>query len=114
VSDIIDMFCYNSLEFISTVGVSEPGAPYAVTIDHGDDEALADAAPVPADSLLGTLADASWVGGPGGDNIARRIGYIGKKRYVRYTITPTGNVGTNFGVVAVQGVPAHAPTPVSE
>jgi hypothetical protein len=111
-SGIIDMFCYNAIEFVTNIGACTDTATFTVEITHGNDPALADSEVVPADSLLGTIADAGWVGGPtNNDNGTRTIGYIGKKRYVRYTVTPAGNSLAFYSVVALLGVPAHAPTP---
>lgn len=74
---------------INTGALVTAGATYAVTMDHGDDPALADASAVPADMLIGTLALAGFNGTH--VNSCRKVGYLGDKRYVRHTITPTGN-----------------------
>lgn len=111
VSSIIDTFGYSSLVFILTIGaLADADATFAVTLDHGDDAALADAAAVPADKLTGTLAQAGFKFDD--DNKIRKIGYVGSKRYVRLTITPANNTGNVFlSAVALLGDARHLPTP---
>ena len=110
VSSIIDTQDFYSLEFFTQIGaISDAGATFAVTIDDGDDSSLTDAAAVSSTFLVGTLAAAGFTGND--DNEVRRIGYVGKKRYVRYTITPTGNtVGACFSVMALAAYPRSAAT----
>ena len=102
VGNIIDTQFFCGLEFATQVGtIATGGATFAVSIDHGDDAALSDAAAVPADFLIGTLAGAGFTGTDG--DAMRRIGYVGHKRYVRYTITPASNAGDAFfGVSAIK------------
>jgi hypothetical protein len=52
---------------------------FAVTIEHGDDPALADTAQVAATDIIGTLALAG--GNFAADLVCKKIGYIGSKRY---------------------------------
>lgn len=104
VSEIIDMQGNNSLEFIIATGsLAAAAATFAVLIEHGDDSGLSDAAAVTDDMLLGTEAEASF--DQADDDTTKRIGYIGDKRYVRMTITPTGNdAAALFGAVAHLGL----------
>lgn len=110
VSSIIDTQDFYALEFLTAIGViSDAGATFTVTMDEGDDSALSDATAVDSDFLVGTLAGAGFTGDD--DNEVRRIGYVGKKRYVRYTITPAGNtVGAAFSVIALNAYPRSAAT----
>ena len=110
VSSIIDLAGYSSLVFLIILGaIADADATFAVTVDHGDDPALADAAAVPADKLTGTLAQAGFRYDD--DNKLRKIGYVGSKRYVRLTITPTSNAGNAFvSAVALLGDARHTPT----
>ena len=51
--------------------------------------------------LVGTEAEAGFAFGD--DDEVRKIGYKGTKRYVRLTITPSGNTGDVYvSAVAVQ------------
>ncbi len=107
---IIDRQGYNSLTFAIALGsLADADATFAVTIDHGDNSALADAAAVPAGDLLGTAALAGFTFAD--DNATRKIGYRGAKRYVRLTITPSGNASAALiAAVALLSHPHAAPT----
>ena len=78
------------------------GATFAITVTHGDTvnstsnpTSITDGAAADAASLVGTLADAGFAGT--NDKSTRKVGYNpGKgagKRYVQFTVTPTGNTG---------------------
>ncbi len=71
--------------------LADADATFVVTLDHGDDPALADAAAVTSADLVGTLAGASFTFAE--DQKTRKFGYIGGKRYTRLTITPANNSG---------------------
>lgn len=101
VSQIIDMQGSKSLTFaICFDTLSDSNATFTVLIEDGDNSALSDNAAVADADLLGTEAAASFQYDD--DNEVRKIGYKGNKRYVRMTITPSGNTGTgNIGAVAI-------------
>ena len=112
VSSIIDTRGYDSLTFGIIIGTNtDANATFAVTMDHGDASNLSDAASVPAAQLVGTLALAGYDFSD--DAESRKIGYIGARRYVRLTITPSGNDSGNIFVAAaaILGHPAIASTP---
>lgn len=112
VSAIIDTRGYDSLTFGILIGTNtDTNATFAVTMDHGDAANLADAAAVPATDLVGTLALAGYDFSD--DAESRKIGYVGIRRYVRLTITPSGNDAGNIFVSAsaILGRPAVSPTP---
>lgn len=107
--NIIDTKDYHSLEFILFTSTVSDG-DYAPKVEDGDDPALSDAAEVDSDFLLGTVAEASFTADTD-DNKTRRIGYVGKKRYVRLSIVSTDtSSGATLGAVAVKYLPIHAPT----
>lgn len=111
VSSIIDTLGYGSCEFVLVTGTNtDVNATFAVTVDDGDVSNLSDAASVAATELVGTLALAGFTFGD--DNECRKIGYIGNKRYVRLTVTPSGNDTGNIFIagVAVLGKPVLGPT----
>lgn len=110
-SAIIDTSGYESCVFLINLGLlAAAAATFAVTVDHGDDAALADAAPVPATNLTGTLALASF--DQAADNKVRKIGYVGSKRYVRLKITPNGNnAAANISAIALLSDGRFIPTP---
>lgn len=103
--NIIDTAGFEALEFILQSGTITDGA-YAVSLQEGDDSGLSDAAAVSAEETLGNadfaLAD---------DDTAKRIGYIGKKRYCRLAIVSTATTsGGVFSAAAMKGMAAHQPT----
>lgn len=112
VSSIIDTLGYGSVELVLVGGgQTDANATFAVTVDEGNVSNLSDASAVAATELLGTLAQASFQFDD--DNETRKIGYVGNKRYVRLTVTPSGNDAGSFFVagIAVLGRPAIGPTP---
>lgn len=110
-SAIIDLAGYNACEFVLINGTNtDANATFAVTVEEGDNSALSDTAAVAASSLVGTLALAGF--DFAADGKCRKLGYIGTKRYVRVTVTPTGNDAGDWFMagVAVLGYPAVGPT----
>lgn len=110
VSGIIDMNGYASATILLLTGtLTDADATFAVTLEHGDDSALADTAAPASTDLIGTTALASFQFDT--DNLCRKIGYVGSKRYIRVTVTPTNNTGNLFLAGAVVlGHPKIAPT----
>jgi hypothetical protein len=107
VGNIIDTAGYESLEFLLWTKTVTDG-DYAWKIEHGDDSGLSDAADVASTDLLGVLtgftADTD-------DNKVNRVGYIGKKRYVRMSVVSTNTTtGVDaIGGIAILGHPKRAP-----
>lgn len=108
VGNIIDTAEFSGLEFILFASTLTTG-DFTPLIEDGDDAALADAAAVVDDFLIGTEAEASYIGGLG-DDTTRRIGYVGKKRYVRLSIVSSNTANGTLGAIAVKGFPGTAPT----
>lgn len=100
-SVILDTAGYESLEFIISVGTVTVGG--AITIEHGDDSALADAEAVSEEETLGsvTLVDAE-------SERSFKMGYIGKKRYVRLVFAAA--IRAQISAVAVRGTAHSQPT----
>ena len=98
---IIDRAGFMALEFLLQMGTITDGA-YAVKLEHGDLANLSDAADVDAAEQLG---DADFA--VADDDSANRIGYIGKKRYVRLVITSTG-VTTGVDAASAMAMLANA------
>lgn len=122
VGEIVDRHGYESVTFALVSGVLvDADATFAVTLEHGDAANLSDAAAVDAVDMVGTLALASFAFGD--DSECRKLGYLGAKRYLRLTITPTGNDEMSgdmvpvpiayapFSAIAVLGHPLNLPTP---
>ena len=111
VSEIIDTAGYESCTLVLVNGTNtDANATFAVTMEHGDDSALGDTAVPAATDLVGTPALAGFDFSH--DKKCRKIGYIGSKRYVRMTVTPTGNDSGNWFMagVAVLGHAKSKPT----
>lgn len=109
VSQIIDCSGFSGLEFVIATGtLADAGATFTVLVEDGDAANLSDAAAVADSKLLGTEANASFTQAT--DDGVKKIGYIGAKRYVRLTITPSGNASSDpISAVAILGFPHVAP-----
>ncbi len=106
----IDLQGFESCEFIAYSGTVTDGT-YTPVIEESDTGAFAGEENAVADAvLLGTEAAAAFASAD--DNAVKRIGYVGGKRYVRFTVvsasTTTGV--DHFGAIAVRGHARHAPT----
>jgi hypothetical protein len=105
---IIDTSGFESVEFVILSGFLRDGA-YVPLIQDGDDSGLSDAAAVSDTFLLGTESAASFASTD--DDKTKRIGYVGKKRYVRLSIVSTSVLdGGYLSAVAIKGNPSNAPT----
>ena len=92
VSQIIDTKNYKNVEFVMLTGsLADANATFAVLVEEGDASNLSDAAAVADADLNGTEAAAGFTFAA--DNTIEKIGYRGLKRYVRLTVTPSGNTG---------------------
>lgn len=104
VGNIIDRQGYDSLYYEIAYGALFAGSSFVVSMEHGDDPALADTAAVAAPDLLGTLALAGGTQAGGLPNTVKKVGYVGAKRYTRLTITPAAGGATSFlSALAVLG-----------
>jgi len=111
VSQIVDRLGFDSVTWLTLIGANtDADATFAVLVEDGDAANLSDAAAVDDKYLLGTelLAGFDY----SHDNQLRKVGYVGPKRYVRVTITPSGNNSGNIFIagVWVLGHPRSAPT----
>ncbi|MBN8960568.1 MAG: hypothetical protein J0H71_05505 [Rhizobiales bacterium] len=113
VSQIVDRAGFDGLVFALNIGVNtDANATFAVLVEDGDAANLSDAAAVADSKLTGTEALAGFTAAAD-DNKVRKIGYVGSKRYVRLTITPTGNDAGDIFVTALALLfgSRYAPTP---
>lgn len=105
--DIIDMLGYDSATFIIFSGAVTDGT-YTPNIIEGDNSALSDGTSVTADYLIGTYAGAAI----NTANTHKKLGYVGKKRYIRLQIISTGvTTGGSIGADLVQGDAARDTIP---
>lgn len=106
VGNIIDVVGFESLEYLVYSKTITDGT-YALKIEQGDNPALSDAADVPVDEVLGLLTGFIATD----DNVVKRVGSIGKKRYQRLSIVSAGTTaGVDImGSIVILSDPKHAP-----
>jgi len=112
VSGSIDTLGYESVTFVIQTGtLADADATWAVVVKDGDSATQNTHTAVADTFLLGTEAAAGFAFGDDGE--ARKIGYVGGKRYVSIEIDDVvANTGsTPLAVVALLGHPRSAPTP---
>lgn len=109
--EIIDTTGFDSLTFIvtlATVTTADSSNYFTITLQHGDDASLSDAATVTAATgLLGSnlvINDTTPL-----LNHIGLMGYAGGKRYVRLVATETGTASAAFSATAVKTLPTVAP-----
>ena len=101
----IDTVGFGSLEFLFLAGAITDGT-FTVTIYEGDASDMSDEAAVADSDLLGTEP----VFASTDDNLVKRVGYKGSKRYVRAKVVQTGaTTGGFLSCLVVQGHPKTAP-----
>ena len=101
VSQIIDHQGYDAVTFITNIGtIADTDATFTALLEESDDSGFSTSNAVADTDLIGTEAAASFQFDD--DNEVRKLGYIGNKRYLRYTITPANNTGNaDIGLIAV-------------
>lgn len=112
VSGAIDTAGYESVTFVILTGtLADADATWAVTVKDGDTSTQGAHSAVDDKFLLGAESAAGFAFGDDGE--ARKIGYVGGKRYVSIEIDDvTANTGSApLAVVALLGHPRSAPTP---
>ncbi len=121
VSGNVDLAGFNAAQVvvhfgeIIEMGASPVGsAQIAVKLEHADD----DGSGAPGTYANVTDADVTGVSGiaagvvasPNSDLAPVTVGYVGDKRFIRATLTPTGlTTGGPVGVIVNRGHPRHAP-----
>jgi hypothetical protein len=109
VSQILDIANFEDNELVLQIGaLADADATFVVLIEEGNQANLSDNAAVADADLLGTEVLAGFKFD--NDNETRKIGYIGRKRYIRATVTPANNTGNAFlSGTWVQGGARKAP-----
>lgn len=110
VGAIVDTAGFESVALVLNIGaLGTDAATFATTLEHGDDPALADTSAPATTDLVGSLSDVAFTGTD--DNKTKKIGYIGSKRYLRMTVTPSGNAAAAYiSAVAVLGHARNKPS----
>ena len=109
VGTVIDSKGYESLTYGLITGVlSDVDATYTALLEESDASGSGFTAVADAD-MLGTEAAAGFTFAA--DGATRKLGYIGKKRYTRLTITPAAADSGNspIGAIAILSRPHLAP-----
>lgn len=104
---IIDTQGFESLTVaVQSGALTDADATFAVKLQHGNEADGSDLADVAADDLLGAAPAFTFAD----DNVVKRVGYRGTKRYVRVVVTPANNLAAaQFSAVAVLGHPRELP-----
>ncbi len=105
VGESIDTDGFESLEFIIQSGTL--GETLTPLVEESDDD-FSTSNVVDSDFLLGTIANATFTALE--DDSVKRIGYVGKKQFVRLTLTPGGTASCTFGAIAELGHSRTQPT----
>jgi len=107
VSEILDTAEFFANEFLWLAGsIADTDVTFTLLVEESDDSGMSGATAVADADLLGTEAS----GKPllSSDNKAGKIGYRGSKRYIRVTVTPSGNSGNIFFAAGwLQGFPRN-------
>lgn len=106
VSAIIDCADAMATECVIMTGaLTDADAVYSVLLEEGDDSSLSDnTAVADADMLTmtaGTAPETAAAFDYTNDGVVRRIGYVGIKRYIRLTITPTTTANSGDTPIAI-------------
>jgi len=109
VSPVVDMQGANALTFLIGAGtLADANATFTVLVEEGDASNLSDAAAVADTDLVGTEVLAGFQFDD--DASARKIGYVGSKRYARCTVTPASNTGSApIAIIPVKGELSNQP-----
>lgn len=112
---IIDTSLYAGLEFYFLTGtLADSNATFAVSVAGGDvvdttGTTITDSAAITkASEFIGSTTTASFRYDD--DNDVHRLGYVGSKRYIIVTVTPSGNSGNAPFACLVVGRPYLKPT----
>lgn len=111
VSAILDTYGYGAAMLALVTGTeTDTNATFAVLLEESNDSGMSGAAAVADGDMIGTELLAGFQFDD--DVESRKLGYIGNKRYIRATITPSGNDSGNIFLagVWVLGLPNSAPT----
>jgi hypothetical protein len=111
VSTILDTFGFGSATLALITGTeTDTNVTTVVLLEESNDSGMAGATAVADIDLIGTELLAAF---QFDDDIeCRKLGYIGSRRYIRATVTPSGNDAGNIFLsgIWVQGHPSSAPT----
>ncbi|RMD62208.1 MAG: hypothetical protein D6826_07960 [Alphaproteobacteria bacterium] len=125
VSADVDLAGFNAAQVvvhfgdIVELGASPVGsAQIAVTLEHAGDDGTGAPGPYSAVAAADVIGVAAVSGGivatVTSDLVPMSVGYVGDRRFIRITLTPTGlTSGGPAGVIVNKGHPRHAPVQAS-
>lgn len=106
VGEIVDTKGFESVDIAIASGAIAAG-DLAIIIEDGDDAALADAAAVSSELIIGSLPSFAATD----DNVVKHFGCISKKRYIRISAVSTNSTtSTEVCAIATLGDAKSAPT----
>jgi hypothetical protein len=108
-STILDTYGYGSAMLGLVTGtLTDADATFTVALSESNDSGMAGSNTVAAtDMTSATLASFDF----SADNVCKKLGYYGGKRFLQATITPAANTGNLFVAgMWILGKPVHAPT----
>lgn len=110
VGQIIDKQGFDSLTYVIALGsIADADATFTVLLEESNDSGMSGAVAVADEDLLGTELLAGFQFDS--DNLCRKLGYIGSRRYTRLTITPVNNASAALlSAVAILGHANIKPT----
>jgi hypothetical protein len=107
-SPIVDTRDYQSVVFVVQTGtLADADATFAGVMAESDDSGMSGSNAVADEDLIGLEADVSF--DYADDNFEGKIGYIGNKRYVQLTVTPSANASAAPIAILALGVPRRLP-----
>lgn len=108
-STILDTYGYGAAMLGLVTGtLTDADATFTVALSESNDSGMAGANVVSATDMT-SIALASF--DFSADNVCKKLGYIGGKRFLQATITPATNTGNLFVAgMWILGKPVHAPT----
>ncbi|MDO8683113.1 MAG: hypothetical protein Q7N50_06495 [Armatimonadota bacterium] len=110
----VDTAGYNGVEFLFDYGaITSATAVYTVLMTECDTVSGSYTSVADTD-LLGTealaaLGAATRTDGTG-DNLTKKLGYIGSKRFVKAKLSSTATAGSPISIISILHSPRHAPT----
>lgn len=107
-SPIVDTRDYQSVVFVVQTGtLADADATFAGVVAESDASNMASSNAVADEDLIGLETGVSFTFAE--DNFEGKIGYIGNKRYVQLTITPSANASAAPIAILALGVPHRLP-----
>lgn len=107
-SPTVDTRDYDQVLFVVATGtLADADATFAAVMAESDNSNMSSSNNVDDTDMIGLESGVSFTFAE--DNFEAKIGYIGNKRYVNLTITPTGNASAAPVTILALGVPRRFP-----